>query len=279
MVGAAGLRAARRLGVPNVAVYQTDIAGFARHYGVRADLLLDRWVGRVHRRADRTLVPSQASFDQVRKMGVHDLHLWRRGVSLDLFDPARRDVERHRTLSRDGADLLVGYVGRLAPEKQVRRLAELGGIPGVRLMVVGDGPERAWLQRHLPDAHLHGPARGRAAGRAFATLDVFVHPGTAETFCQTVQEAQASGVPVVAAAAGGPLDLVDHGRTGLLFDPVDPHSLWRAVTAAARDADLRSRMAATAREQVQGRSWPDVVAELVDRHYSAVLVRHWPATA
>ena len=99
VLGAAGLRAARRLGVPTVAVFQTDIAGFARHYGVRADLLLDRWVGRVHRRADRTLVPSQASFDQLRKMGVHDLHVWRRGVSLDLFDPARRDVGRHRQLS------------------------------------------------------------------------------------------------------------------------------------------------------------------------------------
>jgi phosphatidylinositol alpha 1,6-mannosyltransferase len=77
-------------------------------------------------------------------------------------------------------------------------------------------------------------------------------------------------VPVVAAAAGGPLDLVDHGRTGLLFDPVEPLSLWRAVAAVARDAALRASLATSAHEQVQGRSWPQLVRELVEHHYRAV---------
>ncbi|QBR91688.1 glycosyltransferase family 4 protein [Nocardioides euryhalodurans] len=271
VVGAAGLRAARRLGVPTVAVYQTDIAGFARQYGVRAEVLLDRWVGRLHRKADRTLVPSHSSYRQLAALGVPDLHLWRRGVSLDLFDPSRRDQERHATLSHDGRDVLVGYVGRLAAEKQVRRLAEIAGIPGTRLVVVGEGPERSWLGRHLPGAHFSGQLGGTHLATAFASLDVFVHPGTSETFCQTVQEAQASGVPVVAAAAGGPLDLVEHGRTGLLFDPEDRFSLWRTVTAAVRDADLRSRMAAAAHAKVQDRTWPIVVEDLVERHYRAVL--------
>lgn len=279
VVGAAGLRAARRLGVPTVAVFQTDIAGFARQYGIRADLLLDRWVGRVHRRADRTLVPSSASYEQLRRLAVPDLHVWRRGVSLDLFDPSRRDETRHRAWSRDGREVLVGYVGRLAAEKNVRRLPEVAGIPGVRLVVIGDGPERGWLERHLPDAHFTGQLSGIQLAEAFATLDVFVHPGTAETFCQTVQEAQASGVPVVAAAAGGPLDLVDHGRTGLLFDPADPPSLWRAVTAVVRDEGLRARLADDARAAVQGRSWPELVGELMDLHYSAVLARRSRAIA
>lgn len=279
VVGAAGLRAARRLGVPTVAVFQTDIGGFARHYGVRADLVLDRWVGRLHRRADRTLVPSQVSYDQLRRLAVPHLHVWRRGVSLDLFDPARRDVGLHGELSDGGRDVLVGYVGRLAPEKEVRRLVELGGIPGVRMIVIGDGPERAWLERHLPGAHFTGQLSGTALATAFATLDVFVHPGTSETFCQTVQEAQASGVPVVVAAAGGPLDLVDHGRTGLLFDPASPPSLWRAVTAAARDAALRQRLAENARAAVQGRGWPALVEELVECHYTAVVDRRRRAIA
>ncbi|QZY30219.1 glycosyltransferase family 4 protein [Nocardioides coralli] len=273
VIGAAGLRAARRLGVPTVAIYQTDVAGFARQYGVRADLLVDRWVARLHRRVDRTLVPSTASFDQLNALGVDDLHLWRRGVSLDLFDPSRRDAARHATLSRGGRDVLVGYVGRLAPEKQVRRLAEICRIPGVRLVVVGDGPERRWLGDHLPGAHFTGQLQGDHLATAFATLDVFVHPGTSETFCQTVQEAQASGVPVVAAAAGGPLDLVDHGRTGLLFEPRDEHSLWRSVVALARDAELRARLACAGREAVASRSWHAVVEELVDEHYRVVAHR------
>ena len=277
VVGAAGLRAALRLGVPTVAVYQTDVVGFARQYGVRADPLLQRWIGRIHRRADRTLVPSLCSRDQLAALGVSDLHLWRRGVSLDLFGPERRDAHRHATLSRDGRDVLVGYVGRLAAEKRVRRLAEVAAMEGTRLVVVGEGPERDWLGRNLPGAHFTGQLGGTHLATAFATLDVFVHPGRHETFCQTVQEAQASGVPVVAAAAGGPLDLVDHGRTGLLFDPDDRPSLWRAVAAAVRDEGLRGRLAGTAREEVQDRSWPHVVQELVERHYRAVLARHHPA--
>ena len=235
-----------------MAVYQTDVSGFARHYGVRADLLLDRWVGRLHRQADRTLVPSTASYAQLAALRVPDLHLWRRGVSLDLFGPERRDEERHAVLSRGGRNVVVGYVGRLAAEKQVRRLAEIAELPGTRLVVVGEGPEREWLGRHLPGAHFAGALSGTHLATAFASLDVFVHPGESETFCQTVQEAQASGVPVVAVARGGPLDLVDHGRTGLLYDPAAPHALWRTVTALVRDAELRARLAAAARARGPG---------------------------
>jgi len=271
VLGAVGLRAARRLGVPTVAVYQTDVSGFARHYGVRADLLVDRWIGRLHRRCTRTLVPSTASYDQLRRLGVPDLHLWRRGVSLDLFGPRHHDAERHATLSHGGRDLLVGYVGRLAPEKQVRRLVEIADIPGVRLVVVGDGPEQAWLRHRLPGAHFTGQLTGTHLATAFASLDVFVHPGENETFCQTVQEAQASGVPVVAAGSGGPRDLVDHGRTGLLYDPGEAHGLWRAVTAMVRDEALRTRLAEAALAAVQGNTWAAAVDDLIGQHYAAAV--------
>jgi phosphatidylinositol alpha 1,6-mannosyltransferase len=269
VVGAAGMRAALRHGVPTVAVYQTDVAGFSRQYGVRVESLIERWVARVHRRADRTLVPSSSSLRQLEDLGAPDLHVWRRGVSLDLFGPDRRDEALHAGWAGPEGDLVVGYVGRLAPEKQVRRLVELADVPGTRLVVVGDGPEREWLERRLPGTVFTGQLGGVELARAFASLDVFVHPGTRETFCQTVQEAQASGTAVVAAAAGGPLDLVDHGRTGLLFDTRDPRSLRRAVVAAVRDRGLRERVAAAARADVQGRTWASLVDELVG-HYCAV---------
>jgi phosphatidylinositol alpha 1,6-mannosyltransferase len=265
-----GLRAARRLGIPTVAVYQTDIAGFARHYRLRADVPVARWVGRLHRRADRTLVPSRSSYAQLEAMGVGDLHLWRRGVSLDLFGPERRSEERRAAWSRprsvDG-ELLVGYVGRLAAEKQVRRLRDLADLPGTRLVLVGDGPERGWLERHLPGARFTGMLGGEELATAFASLDVFVHPGEAETFCQTVQEAQASGVAVVAAGKGGPVDLVEDGRTGLLYDVEDPRSLRRAVATVVGDPLLRRTLARAGREAVQGRTWDALVDRLVDEHY------------
>ena len=272
MLGAQGLRAARRLGVPTVAVYQTDVAGFARQYGIKAEAPIARWVGRIHRRADRTLVPSTSSYAQLEALGVENMHVWGRGVSLDLFGPERRNpvIHAHWTRQRPG-DLAVGYVGRLAHEKQVRRLVEVARLPGTRLVIVGDGPARAWLERHLPDAKFTGMLRGQDLAQAFASLDVFVHTGEAETFCQTVQEAMASGVPVVAPAAGGPLDLVRPGRTGLLYDPKDPSSLRRTVETLVADAGLRERLARGGLEQVAQRSWAHVVDELVDVHYAALL--------
>lgn len=268
LLGAVGMRAAHRLDVPVVAVFQTDVAGFARQYGVRADRAIDRWVAALHRRADRTLVPSTTSWRQLADLGVRDLHLWRRGVALDLFGSAHRD-EGLRT-EWGGHRTVVGYVGRLAPEKRVRRLAELGGLPGTHLVVVGDGPERAWLQERLPHATFTGMLGGAELARTFASLDVFVHTGEAETFCQTVQEAQASGVAVVAPGAGGPLDLVDHDRTGLLFDVGDPGSLRREVARLVADPGHRAALAVAGERAVAPRSWARVVDDLVG-HYRAVL--------
>ncbi len=169
---------------------------------------------------------------QLAALGVPHLHRWGRGIALDLFGPERRSNELHRRWT-DGDRIAVGYVGRLGHEKQVHRLAVLAGLPGVQLVVIGDGPARADLERRLPGAVFTGMLRGPELAAAFASLDVFVHTGDAETFCQTIQEAQASGVPVVAPAAGGPLDLVDPGRTGLLFDPTDLGSLRDCVAHAA----------------------------------------------
>ena len=270
-LGAVGLRAARRLGIPTVAVYQTDIAAFARHYGIRADHAISTWVGRIHRRADRTLVPSTSAYAQLAALGVPNLHLWRRGVSLDLFSPGRRCQETHDlwTQGSPGA-LVVGYVGRLAPEKQVRRLVEISSVPGTQLVVVGDGPARGWLERELPEAIFTGMLRGDDLARAFASLDLFVHTGESETFCQTIQEAQASGVAVVAPAVGGPLDLVTPGRTGLLFDPADRQGLSQAVQKLVDDDTLRADMVDEALRSVAQRTWASVVDELIEVHYSAV---------
>jgi phosphatidylinositol alpha 1,6-mannosyltransferase len=277
LLGACGLRAARCLGVPTVAVYQTDLGGFAGQYAVPAGRLLDRWTARVHQGADRTLVPSRSSWAQLEALGVGNLHLWRRGVDLELFGPDRRSRQVHdtwaRVEARGGPRTVVGFVGRLAREKQVRRLQEVAKVPGVQLVVVGDGPERPWLQANLPDAVFTGMLSGPELASAFASLDVFVHTGTDETFCQTVQEAQASGVPVVAPARGGPLDLVTDRVTGLLYDAEDPRALRRAVATAVGDPALRTRMAAAGLAAVAGRSWAGVVDELVGEHYAAVTGR------
>ncbi|MDQ4085215.1 MAG: glycosyltransferase family 1 protein [Actinomycetota bacterium] len=270
VLGAAGVSVARRLGLPTVAVFQTDLAGFVRQYRLRADPAVWAWIRRVHTRADRTLAPSTVTAEQLRTAGVPRVSLWRRGVNLDLFRPVRRDLTLRRRLASNG-ELLVGYVGRLAVEKQVRRLTRIADLPATRLVVVGDGPERAALERALPGAAFLGMLRGEQLARAFASLDVFVHTGEHETFCQTVQEAQASGVATVVPAAGGPLDLVEHRASGMLFDPARPGDLRRAVSDLVQDDALRARVADGGAARVAGRGWGRVVDELVARHYGAVL--------
>lgn len=137
-------------------------------------------------------------------------------------------------------------------------------------MIVGDGPSETSLREALPGAVFLGRRTGDELARIFASLDVFAHTGPFETFCQTVQEAMASGVPVVAPAAGGPLDLVAHGRTGLLVPPRDEAAVRDAVGALAADPALRAAYGAAGRATVEGRTWAAVGDQLID-HYADVL--------
>lgn len=269
VLGAGGLAAARRLGVPTVAVYQTDLAKFVRSYGAGLTARTAwKWLCRLHQQADRTLAPSAAAVDALVTSGVKRVYRWGRGVDAAQFAPARRDPALRRRLAPRG-ELLVGYVGRLAPEKYVERLAALADLDGVRLVVVGDGPARPRLERLLPGATFLGMLTGAELAAAYATLGVFVHTGPFETFGQAVQEAMASGIPVVAPDAGGPRELVQHGHTGYLVPPGAPDPLRDAVVRLRDDPVLRHSFGRAARRAVRGRTWPVVCDELM-LHYEAV---------
>ncbi|MFD0305484.1 glycosyltransferase family 4 protein [Streptomyces sp. NPDC127119] len=269
VLGVRGMAAAGRLGIPAVAVYQTDLAGYARTYISTGGATAWRRIRSVHAAADRTLAPSTAALHDLEAHGVPRVRLWPRGVDTVRFRPQHRDDALRRELAPNG-ELIVGYVGRLAPEKQIELLAGACGLPGVRVVVVGDGPSRPSLDQALPGAVFLGRRTGDELARIFASLDVFVHTGPFETFCQTVQEAMASGVPVVAPAAGGPLDLVAHGRTGLLVPPRDEAAVRDAVWSLAADPALRAAYGAEARRTVEGRTWAAVGDALIE-HYTDVL--------
>lgn len=267
LLGYGGLLAARRLGVPTVAVYQTDVAGFAASYGVPlAARPVWALMRQLHSRADRTLAPSTAAIDDLEAHGVPRVHHWPRGVDITGFAPSHRDERLRRTWSPDGKPI-VGFVGRLAPEKHLDRLAALARRTDVQLVIVGDGIEKDRLQSALPSAIFTGALYGHQLATAYASMDVFVHPGEHETFCQAVQEALASGVPVVAPDAGGPRDLVVPFRTGLLNAP----ERFESQLSESVDHLLaqRPRYSEAARRSVIGRTWPAICARLVE-HYDAV---------
>lgn len=276
LLGRKALAVCARSGIPSVAVYQTDVAGYLQRYGVGfARPMLDRFVAGVHALADRTLAPTPQTAEQLGGLGIENVHVWGRGVDSRLFHPVRRESAGARALRERAApngELLIGYVGRLAAEKQVGRLRELLGMPGARFLVVGDGPERPRLEQAFAGhpVTFTGQLQGPELADAFAALDVFVHFGTEETFGQTIQEAQATGLPVVAPAVGGPLHLVADGRTGLLVDPADRRGSRRAVERLADDPALRARLGEAGRRAVLGRSWEANNRQLLD-HYRAVI--------
>ncbi|MCQ4360426.1 glycosyltransferase family 1 protein [Mycobacterium gordonae] len=268
LLGYGGMLAARRLGVPTVAVYQTDVPGFAASYGIPITTRAAwAWFRHLHSRADRTLAPSTPTMEALVAQGFPRVHRWARGVDLIRFAPSARDETLRRRWSPDGRPI-VGFVGRLAPEKHVERLAGLAAADAVRLVVVGDGVDRAKLEKLMPTAVFTGALYGDDLAAAYAGMDVFVHPGEHETFCQVVQEALASGLPVIAPDAGGPRDLVAPCRTGLLL----PVKEFEARLPAAVEHLLaeRPRYSQAARRSVLGRSWPVICDELLG-HYEAVL--------
>ncbi|MFF7490786.1 glycosyltransferase family 4 protein [Streptomyces luteogriseus] len=277
VLGVRGMAAAARLGIPAVAVYQTDLAGYARTYMGAGEAAAWRRIRSVHAAADLTLAPSSAALHDLETHGVPRVELWPRGVDTGRFRPDRRDEALRRELTPNG-ELIVGYVGRLAPEKQVELLAGACGLEGVRVVIVGDGPSRPSLEQALPGAVFLGRRTGDDLARVFASFDVFAHTGPFETFCQTVQEAMASGLPVVAPAAGGPLDLVAHGRTGLLVPPRDATAVREAVRLLAADPGRRAAFGAAGRATVEGRTWAAVGDRLIG-HYTEVLAGRRTAVA
>jgi phosphatidylinositol alpha 1,6-mannosyltransferase len=269
VLGAHAAFAADRLEIPAVAVYQTDLAGFAARYGVGlAEPLVWRWLRRVHGHARRTLAPSRAAVADLTRNGVERVAHWPRGVDLVRFRPDKHDPELQARLAPNG-EVVVGYVGRLAHEKQLTLLAGLDRRADLRLVIVGDGPQMTQLRRHLPHAQFLGFQSGENLARTFASLDVFVHPGAHETFCQSAQEALASGVPVVGPAAGGLMDLVQPGCNGTLFEPGSIESLHSAVLDLVHDPLRRQVYARRARPSVSTRGW-DVIGDDLVQHYQDV---------
>jgi phosphatidylinositol alpha 1,6-mannosyltransferase len=271
VLGGGGCTAAIREQVPIVAVYATDLPAYARayHTGAVGEAFAWHRLRKIHNAADRTLSPCTATATDLRAHGIERVAVWARGVDCARFDPAKRSEQLHAELA-DGAELLVGYVGRLATEKRVDLLAEIADLPGVRLVLVGSGPAEAAIRRAIPSAVLLGQRSGEDLARIYASLDVFVHAGPHDTFGQTLQEAAASGLPVIAPAAGGPLDLVRDGVTGFLVRPGDAAALAEAVFTLLADPQLRAAQGAAGRQMVVGRTWPVMCDQLID-HYADVL--------
>jgi phosphatidylinositol alpha 1,6-mannosyltransferase len=279
-MGGEAIAWADRRGIPSVAVYQTDVAGYMKRYGLDfATPIIDAITANIHRLATLNLVPTPLGEEYLRGLGVGSIDLWGRGVDLELFHPSRRASAAVGALRRRWApdgEVLIGYVGRLAPEKQVGRMVELCEIPNTRIVIVGDGPDRVELEERFQGhpVTFTGQLSGEALADTYAAMDVFVHCGTEETFGQTIQEAHASGLAVVAPNSGGPRHIVRHGDTGYLVDATRWGAFREAVAVLVEHKPLRVQMATRARESVLGKSWEANNQQLLVHYRRALEMKH-----
>ena len=194
--------------------------------------------------------------------------VWEPGVDAAAFSPSLRDDWLHRRWSRAKSRptplVVVGYAGNLGKSHGVRRLADLTAVPGIRLVIIGDGPQRGWLKQRVPQAKLTGPLGTGDLAIALASLDVLVHPGEEEGCGHILREAAASAVPVVAPRAGAAAEIVQHMETGILYDPARSRELADAVASVVSDP-RRHLLGDRGRELVATRPWTDAVDELLTR--------------
>ena len=270
-LGSYANKMAKKLDIPTVSIYQTDLGGFAKQYGFGiAQSSLQKILYKIHSQTDRTLAPSTSACLDLHLAGVPEVYLWRRGVNTELFNPSKRSATLRDTWKNgDQSKIIVGFVGRLAQEKRVSDLKALQSNPNIQLVIVGDGPHRHKLEQQLPGALFLGFKGGEELAQIYASFDLFIHPGPNETFCQAVQEALASGIPSIVPRTGGPADLVAHGRTGYVIDIFNAAQLNQTVNLHHERTD-RKQMRIAARDSVSMRTWNRINNEL-KAHYQDVI--------
>ncbi len=258
---------ALRPGVPLLNVYTTDIPRYLQTYGMQR--LVGPATGLLRRMAERataTLCPTRFVQAELERLGFPRLETWGRGVDMELFNPGRRSEAMRARLSGGHPEHpLVLYVGRLAREKRIEALADVAALPGVRVALVGDGPERGRLEEEFAGLPVvfTGYLRGVELAAAFASADVFVFPSATDTFGQVVLQAMACGVPPVVVTGSAPAELVPAGLCGLHAAPERPGALVAAVRRLVEDEELRRSMAAAAAEHARRFSWEALVGRLV----------------
>jgi len=280
-LGVMGIAAARALGLPIVASYHTDFPRYLPGYGLGfAERAIWPLIRAVHGAAHVNLCPSQFTKEELEEHGVRSVGIWRGGVDAELFHPRKRSLAMRLRLSggRPEGPLLL-YVGRLSREKNLASFAEvLDLVPGARLALVGDGPARSELETtlapHLAEGRVHftGFLRGEELAEAFASADLFVMPSKTETLGFVVLEAMASGLPVVAAHAGGLPDVVVPEENGLLHHPDRPREAAQAIRRILGHEGLRRLLARLARKTAEGASWSAETRRLLEAYRRAIVL-------
>jgi phosphatidylinositol alpha 1,6-mannosyltransferase len=273
LLGQAALDFAKAHNIPAVASYHTRYETYLRHYWYLAGLegWLKRRLKAFYGAMREVYVPSDSTRDTLLADGLRDnFKPWPRGIDTDRFTPQKRSADWRARHGIGADEIVVLHVSRLVREKRLDTLtAALKPLP-YRKVIVGEGPDRAFVERELPDALFLGHQDGEDLAIAYASCDLFIFPSDSESFGNVTLEAMASGLPCVCANATGSRSLVVDGETGFLADASDADAFARHLTRLAQDQTLRARMANAARARALTFSWPETLGRMLG-YYRALV--------
>ncbi len=268
-LGLSALRAARRLGVAVVSGFHTNFPQYSGQYGLGLlTRLLTNYLRWFHRRTATTLVPSLSQRLELERRGFERLELLARGVDACLFNPARRSPALRESWGLGPDDIAVLHVGRLAAEKNLgllrpslEALQKTYPHKRLRLIMVGDGPQRAALEQQVPDAVFCGAQRGEVLAEHYASGDLFLFPSLTETFGNVVLEAMASGLAVVAYDEAAAAQHIRHGHSGALAMPGDQAAFIDSACWLLEEEETLRRVRLNARKHASRQGWPAIVEQ------------------
>lgn len=268
-VGLMGLKYAKKKKIPVISNYSTNFSTILRSYNLGLfENILNTYLRLFHNAADLTITPSEESRKVLHQLGVNEVSIFGRGINIDAFSPFFRS-EHFRTSTGFGDRILLLYVGRLSPEKDLDLLRssmiKLNTIhkDKIALIITGDGPMKFELEQTMPDnVFFTGYKTGKELSEVYASCDIFAFPSAFETFGNVILEAYASGLCVVGVNHGGVVNLIDHGSTGFLSNPKDVNDFSYYLEKLILNRELREQFRIQARKHVQSRSWSQVFSEL-----------------
>lgn len=263
-LGWSALSAALKLGIPVTSAFHTNFHSYSRHYGLGwLTAPIARYLRKFHNRTQLTLVPTASLRDELTADGYQRVQVISRGVDTNLFNPSKRSNALRAAWGAAPDDVVVIYVGRIAPEKNlslVRRAfsALRTRFPNAKLVLVGDGPLRRELAHSIPDAISCGTRVGEELATHYASADVFLFPSLTETFGNVTLEAMASGLAVVAYDYAAAHELIHHGHDGLLVPFDDEEEFQREARQNLVDRTRIRMLGDAARRVAETMDWESI---------------------
>lgn len=266
-LGWSAVAAAIGMRLPVATGFHTNFHRYSAHYGFGfMGKPIARYLRGFHNRAQATMVPTLQLKRELDAHGYRGVRVVARGVDAALFDPRRRSEHLRSRWGASEGDLVALHVGRLAPEKNLRlamRAAQAmaAANPRLRMVWVGDGPERAAMQRSLPEHVFAGMRAGEDLAAHYASADIFLFPSTTETFGNVTLEAMASGLAIIAYDYAAAAEHIRHGVSGLLAPLGDEGAFVRHAVDTAVCAPRLAGLRQGAREAARGVDWENVYHE------------------